>query len=134
HLVVKGLAVVVPHFEQPVDAKRRLGGKVRGGRASPHLAGKIANANLQKRYGVTRRLNKLEVVTSVPPATRGIDHSACCSEVPRKSAIVIYVRGEVDLGALIIDVSGSSSQRRGDKVRPIALVLVKIERIRERPR
>ena len=72
HLVVKGFAIVIPHFLQPIEAEFRLIGEIRSGGSRSHLVRKVSNTNQQQRYGVTVSLHELQVVARVhhPPRHR----------------------------------------------------------------
>src|SRR5262249_51390841 len=130
-LIVKGPGIVIPHLLQPVETKAGFRGKVRGAGTGTHLVGKIANTDEHEGHGITVRLHKLQIVTSVPPSPRGIDHGARRGKVSGEPAILVHVGSQVDTGRLVVKMSRCRAQRRGDEICTITFVLVKKQRIGE---
>src|SRR5215813_13669914 len=93
---------------------------------------KIADTDQEESNGVAVGLYKFQIVAGVPPASGDIDHGASSGQIAGKSPVLVHIRSEINLCALIVQMSGSSAQWRCDKVWTIALVLVKEERVRER--
>src|SRR5262249_9260555 len=65
-------------------------------------------------------------------STRDINHSPGRSQITGEFSVLIHTGREINLRALIIQMSSCGAQRRGNKVRPIALVLVEVQRVGER--
>ena len=132
NLVVKRLRRVVPHFLQPVDPEFRLAGKVRRARSPSHLFWKVAHANQHQCGHVAFRLHKFQIVARVPPSTFSIDSRARRHEAADNVVVIIKRRRRINRRLRIIEMSRGSAQRRRDKVRPVAFVLVEIKIVRQR--
>src|SRR5262249_60108603 len=74
----------------------------------------------------------LQIVSGVPPSTRGVNRCAGRSQITGESSVLVHIGREINLCALIIQMPSSGAQRRGNKVRSIALVLVEGQRVGER--
>ena len=132
HLVVQRAAAVVEHAQQPFHAEARLGREVRARRGRAHLCGEVAHAGQQQVDGVAGRLHELQVVAGVPPASGGVDRFAGRREVAFEDAVAVDLRRREHARRLVVEVGRRRAQRRGDVLRPVALVLVERQRVGQR--
>ena len=129
-LVVERAGRVAPHALQPVDAEPSLALEVRAGGAAAQQVREPARAGEQHVDGVARRLDELQVVARVPPASGGVDAPAERVRSPLK------LPSELTQASRRSSRSGRSDarrapQRRGHVVRAVSLVPVEGERVRE---
>src|SRR5262249_32259568 len=69
----------------------------------------------------------------IPPPARCVNwRTAGERQVTREAAVLIYVGSEIDTRRLVIHVACRRSQLGGDKVSPVALVLVVRQAVRQR--
>ena len=133
-LVIQRPGPLIPHPLQEVQAEPGLAGEA-GLPAAAHLAREGDHALQQHRLGVAGRLDEVQVVASVEPAAGRVDPYA--RRVPGQAAlevtIPVHPRCPVGHRMLIGEIAGSCAQRRLDEVRPVTLVLVEGESVRQGP-
>ncbi len=130
-LVVERAGRVAPHPLQPVDAEPALALEVRAWGAAAQQVREPARAGEQHVDGVARRLDELQVVARVPPASGGVDAPAERVEVALEVAVRVDCRRRVGHRAPVVQMRGRAPQRRGHVVRAVPLVPVEGERVRE---
>ena len=94
------------------------------------MIGKIADAVEHERDRIAVCFDELWIIFRVPPPTRRVNNTSHRLQITKDKILAVELRRVEDGGSCIVKVSWSSPQRRLDKLCAVALVNVKIERVR----